>query len=204
MLDLNLQFVREFFELNLFRVLTHWQHQELQARGPDPGPLLFVEHSSATEANAIESPKSLDNLSFHLRPNDIPRIRRAVVEVRAWHADRFYPSVIQNNSILAHVAGKEIAGLANNVFGTPEFTTILIISELPNSPKPRKRSLELLQSLGIGHVLEFSTLLQEIIERLNAHGNYAPSQTLQTIRLLKRYNLITLQQLEFAFAPEPP
>lgn len=204
MIDLNMQFVREFFELNLFRVLTHWQHQEAQARSSDPGPLLFVEHARPGDGDATSPVASVDGLPFLLPPNEVPLIRRAVVEVRAWHGERFYSSVIASSSALSHVVGSETTDLANEVFGTSEFATILVISELPTSSKPRNRSLELLKGLGIGHVLEFPALLQEMIVRVSAHGNYAPSQTLQTLRLLKRYNLIRLQQLEFAFKGEAP
>lgn len=204
MIDLNMQFVREFFELNLFRVLTHWQHQEMQTRSSDPGPLLFVEHARPGEEDSTRPVASQEGLPFLLPPNEVSAIRRAVVEVRAWHGERFYSSVIASSSALSHVVGRETTDLATEVFGTSEFTTILVISELPTSSKPRNRSLELLEGLGIGHVLEFPALLQEMIMRVNAHANYAPSQTLQTLRLLKRYNLIRLQQLEFAFSGEAP
>jgi len=189
-----MQFVREFFELNLFHVLTHWQHQDLP-RVSDPGSLLFVEHTN---------PDTLPNLSFLLGPHDVPQLHRAVVEVRAWHADRFYPSVIESSPILGHVASPEIGAHAQSLFGSPEFSTILVISELPASAAPRERSLELLGGFGIGHVLEFPTILEEMLRRISAHGNYAPSQTLQTLRLLKRYHFIRRQQLEFAFPLEAP
>jgi hypothetical protein len=81
---------------------------------------------------------------------------------------------------------------------------VLVVSELPVSTEPRNRALDLLAGLGIGHVLEFPVLLGDMVERIHAHGNYAPSQTLQTMRLLKRYHLIRRQQLEFRFAVDPP
>ncbi len=194
MSDMNMQLVREFFELNLFHVLTHWRHVDFP-RAAEPGYLLFVEHTN---------PEPGRDLDFLLRAEDVPSLYRAVVEVRAWHGDRFYPSVVENNPVLGHVAAEETRTLAQSVFGSPDFTSILIISELPTSPLPRAKSLDLLRQLGIGHVIEFPTILQDILGRLSAHGNYAPSQTLQTLRLLKRYNFIRRQQLEFAFPLEAP
>ncbi|HEX73460.1 MAG TPA: hypothetical protein ENN65_09115 [Candidatus Hydrogenedentes bacterium] len=192
MSDLNTQLVREFFELNQFRVLTHWQHQKLP-RVADPSTMLFIERMH---------PDTAEEIDFLLRAAQAPLIHRAVVEVRAWHADRFYPSVIESSPVLAHVAGEEVHALGLSVFDGADFTSILVISELPASLKRRARSLELLQEMGIGHVIEFPTILQAILERISAHGNYAPSQTLQTLRLLKRYNLIRRQQLEFSFPTE--
>jgi hypothetical protein len=194
MSDLNLQMVREFFELNLFHVLTPWQH-EASAQGFDSGPLLFVEHSD---------PDSSEDIPFLLQSGDAEKMHRAVVEVRAWHADRFYPSVIEGASVLAHVVSNDTAAQAQAIFHGAEYRTILVISELPNTPEPRARSIQLLQKLGVQHILEFPTLLEDILTRISPHGHYAPSQTLQTMRILKRYNLVQRQQLEFAFNPEPP
>lgn len=195
MSDINLQLVREFFELNRFSVLTHWRHADDRLRGNEGSSLLFVEKVQGE--GTAPAPFLLAGISIH-------GIHRAVVEVRAWHGDRFYPSVIEASPILAHVASVEVTDLALEVFSTAPFVSILVISELPASPVPRARSLHLLQALGIGHVLEFSILLNTLASQLSSHGNYAPSQTLQTLRLLKRYDLLRRQQLEFAFRPEPP
>lgn len=194
MSDLNMQLVREFFELNLFHVLTHWRHEAFP-HVADPGYLLFVEHTN---------PELRRDVDFLLRAEDIPFLYRAVVEVRAWHAERFYASIVENNSVLGHVASEEIHALAENVFGDGDFTTILVISELPASAAPKAKTLELLREMKIGHIIEFPTILQDMLSRLNADGNYAPSQTLQTLRLLKRYNFIRRQQLEFPFRTEAP
>jgi hypothetical protein len=192
--DLNMQLVRECFELNRFHVLTHWQHEDL-VHSAEPGYLLFVERIVAETEREAE---------FVLRAEEIGRIRRAVVEVRAWHADRVYPSVIEGSPALAHVASEETRALGQSAFLTDDFTSILVISELPSSPRHRARSVQLLQELGIGHVIEFPTILQDLLAHTSANGNYAPSQTLQTLRLLKRYNFIRRQQLEFLFPLEAP
>lgn len=194
-----MQIVREFFELHLFRVLTHWQHEALFAGQADPSVLLFVEQNRVDSPARVAMPRAA---GFLLRPDEIDQVERAVVEVRAWHADRVYPSVVEGNAILGHVATPEVRQLAEGVFGTREFASVLVISEFAASPKPRERAQQLLQGLGIDHVLEFPAVLQDMLSRINAHGNYAPSQTLQTLRLIKRYGLVRNQQLEFAFPVE--
>lgn len=195
MSDVNLQLVREFFELNLFHVLTHWQHDPAYLNAPESGLQLFVEN-----LNAPPPPSDLD---FVLRAEDVSAIQRALVEVRAWHADRFYPSVIESNPVLAQLVGEDSLAFARQIFGTSQFTTVLVISELPVSHKPRQRSIELLHRVGIGHVLEYPTVLRDVVDKISANGAYA-SQTLQTLRLLKRYRLIQRQQLELRFPTEPP
>lgn len=194
MSEINIQLVREFFELHQFSVLTWWPHHDDRARGGEAGSLLFVEHLGA----APDEPAP-----FLLHGSDVRLLKRAVIEVRAWHADKFYPSVIESSPILGHVASSEVAGFATAIFGAKAFATVLVISELPATAAPRARALQLLEALGIGHAIEFPTLLSALVGQLSSQGNYAPSQTLQTLRLLKRYNLIRRQQLEFPFTLEP-
>jgi len=190
MSDLNLQIVREFFELNRFQVMTHWQHDDAGWTGGEAAPLLFIEQVEPEPGDAPE---------FLLNPQEVSAVQRAVVEVRAWHADKFYPSVVENNAVLGNVASESTRALAEHVLRSKEFTNILIVSELPHGVEPRQRSLELLRAKGIAHVIEFPTLLGDMLERLSPHANYAPSSTLQTMRLLKRYGFIKRQQLEFEF-----
>ena len=187
-----MQLVREFFELNRFYVLPHWRCEDV-SHSSENASLLFVERAQV-EAGAEPE--------FLLRPADLAGIHRAVVEVRAWHADRVYPSTIEGNPVLGHVAGQEIRDLAETVFGAPEFKTILVVSELSTAPMVRARALQMLQDFGIGHVLEFPTILGDLLDGVSVNGNYAPSQTLQTLRLMKRYSFVRRQQMELVF-PAP-
>lgn len=187
MSDLSLQLVREYFELCQFQVMTVWRPDE-DAR--DTSPLLLVQQ--AEPANPGSPP-------FLLNAEDVPQISRAVIDVRAWHADRFYPSVIENNPVLLTAALPRTQELAMRVFGDQFFRSILVISELPQNAEPRRKSLDLLSRHGLGHVMEFGSILQSLLRRISPSASYAPSSTLQTIRLLKRYGFISNQQLEFDF-----
>lgn len=194
MSDVNVQLVREFFELNSFRVMTLWQHDS-GARGAEHGLRLFVENVSPV---ADREP------GLVLRVGDAVGLHRALVEVRAWHADRLYASLIESNPVLFEVAGAEAREHARGLFGADDFKTILVVSELPTSPEAQARSLAAFQNAGIDHLIEFPTVLHEILDRLNPSVSYAPSLTLQTLRLLKRYGLVRRQQLEFPFPTDPP
>lgn len=187
MSDLNLQLVREFFELNLFRVLTNWQQESWRTRGAEPGSQLFVENCGPATPGSSE---------FILLPSQVGCIERAVVEVRAWHGDRFYASTIESNPVLSQFVEEDSLALAREVFDGRDFQTILVVSELPATAEHRQRSASLLQNAGIGFVLEFPAILQDMLERVSVNGNYAASSSLQLMRLLKRYRLIRNQQLE--------
>ncbi|HEO70768.1 MAG TPA: hypothetical protein ENN80_05845 [Candidatus Hydrogenedentes bacterium] len=194
MSDTNLQLVREFFELNLFSVLTHWQDPAFRPRPAESSVLLFVEN--------LHPPMGDDAPDFVLAPESLPALHRAVVDIRAWHADRFYPSVIKSSAVLGQFVAEDSLHFARQVFGTPEFATILVISELPASPGLRTHAIDKLRDIGIGHVLEFPVLLRDLLDKISGTTVY-PSQTLQTLRLLKRYRFLQRQQLEFAFPLEP-
>ncbi len=196
MSDVSVQLVRDFFEVNAFHVMTYWQHDAVRARGIEQGLQLYVENTAfGSEAHPCD---------FVLRVGDVSALPRAVVEVRAWHADRFYASLLESNPVLFDVAKPASVERARHVFGCLDVPTVLVISELPASPEPRQRAIAVLRQGGISHVLEFATVLQELVGRINAHVSYSPSHTLQTLRLLKRYGLIRRQQLEFAFPLEAP
>lgn len=194
MADVNLQLVREFFELHLFRVLTNWQQDPAWERAGEHGPQLFVDNAQPV---FDREPR------FVLRPVDLYAVERAIVEVRAWHTDRFYPSVVEASPILWQFVQNDALTLARSVFDGQPFRTILVISELPASPEQRQRTIDLLRENGVGHVLEFPTILQQLLNLLNSSTSYTASQTLQTLRLLKRYRLVRHQQMEFPFRPDP-
>jgi hypothetical protein len=193
--DVNVQLVREFFELNLFQVLTNWLQGPRRLRPGEHSGQLFVQNTN---------PGLPRDLPFLLQPPDLATVERAVVEVRAWHGDRFYPSVIEANPVLSQFVSEESLALAHELFGSQPFRTILVVSELPASSELRTRSLGLLQSTGIGHVLEFPLVLRDLLNRVDENAAYPSSTTLQTLRLLKRYKFIRNQQMEFAFPAEPP
>lgn len=195
MSDLNMQLVREFFELNLFYVLPHWQFGEAPRDTDFAGALLFVEQPK---------PAASGDLDCLLQPGDVQSIKRAVVEVRAWHADRMYASVIESSPVFTRVASEQTRTLAETVFNSHEYKIVLVVSEFSASPEKRAKAVSILQRNGIDHVIEFPTILADMLQIIAPQNNYSPSQTLQTMRLLKRYNFIRKQQLELFFpAPIP-
>ena len=183
MSDINMQLVREFFELNLFYVLPHWQFEADQRDQEYMVALLFVEQHAPVAAIALDC---------LLRPGDIKGVQRAVVEVRAWHADRLYPSVIESSPVFARVASEQTRVLAESVFGCQDFKIMLVVSEFSSAPARREQAVKALQALGIDHVIEFPTMLAEIVRLVSGQG-VMPLHSLQTIRLLKRCGFIRRQ-----------
>ncbi len=194
MTDIDLQLVREFFELNSFQVTTRWrQHDPVEAPA-DGGLQLYVE-------NAKPGPEQELNAVLH--PSDLPYIRCAVVEIRAWHTDRFYSSLIESNPVLTQFAEPAALGPATDFFGTEDFKTIIVVSELPRAAEQRSQTIQRLKRTGIDHLIEFPSVLQSLANKIVLNGTYTGSPTLQILQLLKRYRLLRNQQLEFMFPAEP-
>lgn len=187
MTEVNLQLVREFFELNGFRVSTNFTHG-------DHGPQVLAERTGTTE------PRELGTV---LVPGDLVHIARAVVEVRAWHADRFYASVAESNAAFTQFAQPEALGFAHDYFGGAPFHTILVVSELPVAPDSRAAALRAIRASNVEFLIEFPAILRDLINKVSINGNYFSSHTLQVIQLLKRYRLFRNQQMELLFPREP-
>lgn len=193
--DLNMQLAREFFELNLFYVLPQWRFEDGGRDTEASGALLFVEQPRPAVAGDIAP---------LLGPGDVRCIQRAMVEVRAWHADRLYASVVEASPVFARAGSQPSRAVADAVFNNQDYKIILVVSELSTSPKHQEQALQALKNYGIDHIIEFPTMLADMLRLISAQDNYAPSQTLQTMRLLKRYNFIRLQQMELFFPPARP
>lgn len=184
----NIQLVREYFELNLFYILPHWGIEAAQTKDQDAVPsLLFVEQAQAPEVPPQE---------FLLGSGDIKYIHRAAVEVRAWHGGRLYSSAMGADSLFSRVASRQTHSLASSTFNSDQYKILLVVAELPTSKTARLQSLDTLQSFGIHHVIEFRTILGDLLKQISVQGNYGPSKTLQTLKLLKRYDFIRPQDLE--------
>ncbi len=195
MSDVNLQFVREFFELNMFNVLTNWHQAEGLGGAGEQNFQFFATNTVQLDETEV---------NFVLKPGDIQKISRAAIEIRAWHNDRFYPSVIESSRILKQLTEESPHQRAREIFGADDFATIVVISELPKSHEPREKSIDLLKKLGADHIIEFSSILQDLLNRVSVNVDYAASQTLKTLSLLKRYDFIRNSQMEFTFPTEAP
>lgn len=201
MSDVNLQLVREFFELSWFRVLTNWQQDQRGAS--DSRGQIFIENCRTPFCGAVDF-DGAEPARGVLEWDAIVGISRAAVAIRGWHGERFYPSVIEASPILSQFAKESSLTLAREVFGDKPFRTLLVISELPVSAELRAKSVRMLNEEGVDYILEFSSLLEGLVHRVCGTEDYSGSQTLQLIRLLKRYRMLRHQQLEFSFSTEPP
>lgn len=138
------------------------------------------------------------DLPVHLKwkNDDLKGITRAAVAIRGWHTDRFSPAVFQQNKELLRLGSTDLVTPLEEELGKGPVCRILCLSNLPASPDLEQETLTFLQQNGIDGVLVFPTMLRELIRRVETQKNYEKSELLQTLRILKAYELFRSEQLD--------
>ena len=140
---------------------------------------------------------------FILDSEDLDSIHRAVVIVKGWHTETFSPAVLEHAPDLSRCRDADVSRRITDAFGEDrDVARILVIPGLPKERVLREQSVELLQGKGIDAALSFHVLLEDLIERVETNRNYAKSDLLQTLRILKNYDFFKEPQLELFHAPK--
>jgi hypothetical protein len=127
---------------------------------------------------------------------DLKQIARAVVCVRGWHTERFYASTFEQTPDILRFVEAESVQLAMDYLGCETVAKVLCLPRLPASGTLRQQTIDILRERGVDGIISFRTMLVELIDRVDVNRNYEKSDLLQTLRILKNYDLVQAQQLE--------
>ncbi len=133
---------------------------------------------------------------FILEPDDMKRIARAIVVVKPWHTERFGPSVVSKKQLLKFVEKRSLEAADRRLGHDGPLLKLLVLPELPANETLKAKTIELLRAAGVDAIIIFRTMLLQLIGSVEVNRNYAKSDLLQIIRLLKLYNLLKSPQLE--------
>lgn len=164
--------------------------------------IYFELHGFLTQLNehffvfGLKHRETDSQLDFLLCSMDIPAIERATINVKGWHTDKFFPSRLSRSPEIFDFVQPKALAAAGEFFQGKDFKKILVLSSLPAPGEMREKSIELIGSKGVDHVIEFATVLNYIISKVKPNQNYVNSDLLQLLRLLKRYQLIKDSQLD--------
>lgn len=177
--------VREFFESRGFLVCQRRK---------------YVGHAGDEEVNfVVVNPKSVpaeEPLPFELTAETLVRVARAVVAVKGWHTEIFSPGVLTHQPKIFRFVEKKAVDEAQKLVGGDGLLKLLVIPGLPREAKLREKSVELLRLKGVDGVISFPVILQHLISTVAVNRNYQKSELLQTLRLLKNYDLLREPQME--------
>jgi hypothetical protein len=191
MAGVNDAITREYFESLGF--LVQQPHKYLvTARAKRPEEEIdFVVINPAPLAPRPEPPPDMI-----LTGAELQRVQRAVVSVRGWHTDRVSPAMLKLSPELVRFAQEPALRRVRARLGEAPLTRILCLPDLPATEAMRAKALDLMREKGIDGVLLFPTMLRELIRTIEISKNYEKSDLLQTLRILKNYDLLRDEQLE--------
>ncbi|MDD5483009.1 MAG: hypothetical protein PHP98_05095 [Kiritimatiellae bacterium] len=181
--------VREYFEMLGFLIIQPCKYA-ISGR-----PKRIEEETDLIAFNPLVAEQSVPPHILWVTA-DLKKIARAVIGVYGWHTERFYPAMLENLPELVRFAGEESARMASRRLGGGQIVKILCLPQLPVAQKLKDDALRLLKAMGIDGVLEFRTILAEIISRVDKNRNYEKSDVLQVVRIFKNYGLFREAQLE--------
>jgi hypothetical protein len=187
--------VREYFEQNGFfvRQVRKYQVQARRKTGDEEIDLLVYNPSWR---------KGARKPAFLLFGTELPFLHRAIVSVKPWHTDVFTPSTLKSSPEIFGFLEQNVLNRAVRLFpeeGEPAaagVAKILVLPALPTAEPFRSQSIALLQERGVDAVISFRTMLLDLVEKIDAHRNYGKSDTLQVIRILKKYDLLKAAQMD--------
>ncbi|MGA0134542.1 MAG: hypothetical protein ACO3ND_09340 [Opitutales bacterium] len=191
--------VREYFEMNGFFVRQSRKYavQSRRKRADEEGDLLVIN----------PSPRRGADLPFQLFGTDLPGLSAAVVAVKGWHTTKAVtPTMIRKGDLLEFVR-KEAVEAARDAFADlatedgSSLSKLLVLPGIPAQEPQRSESITLLKESGVDHVLTFRTILENLVQAVEANQSYAKSDTLQLLRLLRVYDMVKAAQLELFGGP---
>lgn len=184
--------VREYFETLGFLVQQPMKYT-VTARAKQP-----TEEVDFLAVNLLvpESPAVPDPSGMVVSSVQIKTLSKVMVSLRGWHTDRITPAKLELAPEIYRFADALAVRDAKHRLGAGVIRTVLCLPGLPSTPGLASRTLDLLREKGVDYVVLFPSMLRELIRQMEVSKNYEKSDLLQTLRILKSYDLLKNEQLE--------
>lgn len=188
--------VREYFEQNGFLVRQARKYQVSARRKHAEEEIDLVVFNPAWQRGARKP-------DFFLFSNELQFVHKAVVAVKGWHTGVFSPTMLKSSPEIFSFLEKNVLEEAARFFpaDTPDdpggtLTKVLVLPSLPTTEPFRSQSVELLKARGVDAIISFRAMLLDLLDKVEINQNYSKSDTLQVMRLLKKYDLLKDTQLD--------
>ncbi|GHB89610.1 hypothetical protein [Cerasicoccus arenae] len=189
--------VREYFELNgfLVRQMRKYQVQSRAKRSEEEIDLIVINPGYREQTRRP---------NFMLFSNELPLIQRAVVFVKGWHSQKFTPATLRGSADIFKFLEKDVYKRAEELFAIEKdqigeidnFIKILVLPGLPTHEPHKSESIKLLQDVGLDAIISFRSMLQDIMSKVEINHNYSKDDFLQTLRILKNYDMVKSPQMD--------
>jgi hypothetical protein len=187
--------VREYFEQNGFLVRQARKYQVQSRRKAAEEEIDLVVFNPAWQRDSRKP-------DFFLFSNELAYVHKGGGAVKPWHTGVFTPTMLRSSPevfrFLEENVLKQVARLfpADSDAGVGDLTKILVLPSLPTAEPFRSQSVELLKSRGVDAIISFRAMLLDLLEKIEVNQNYAKSDTLQVMRILKNYDLLKETQMD--------
>lgn len=195
------QLVREYFEINGFRVGAIRARETVgRRRKGHPDYHLEILRSDVTSEGTA---------GFQLFTSEVGRISWARVRIEGWDAAGFTVRMLRNGkqlvehlrkSVLKGVEppeAEEAAGAESTGGRTGEcFRRIWVLPGLPSTDPYREEAVGLLRERGVDHALTFRTILDNVSQNVDTTVGYERSPFLELIRLMKLFEMVSPPQMD--------
>lgn len=188
MSGVNETLVREFFEARGFLVR---QQRKFVAPG--------LQHDDEIDFVVLHPrrPAAPEALPFVLSAADVDHLAAAAVAVRGWHTETFSAALLAQEPDVARFTDPAMVARAAQALGLElPLARILVVPSLPQQQKARDEATRALRERGVDAVLPFRAVLGDLILQIETNRNYAKSDILQVLRILKNYDLLKDPTLE--------
>lgn len=193
--------VREYFELNGFFVRQLCKHVvQSRKKSVEQGNGLVVYNPHAPEGAALSG--------FQLFSSDMANLRGAVVGIKSWNDSKFTPAISKSSAKVCDFLKKEVIAKSNTYFQPSEgdgelaesnpyadYLKLIVLPSFPSNDVHRIECTELLKEQGVDGVINFSTILENLLRHVAVNHSYSKSETLQLLRVLKLYDMVREPQM---------
>lgn len=188
MSGVNETLIREFFEARGF--LVHQQRKFVAPGLHDDDEIdLFVLNPRA--------PQPSRPLPAVLDASHVADLAAAAVAIKGWHSETFSVALLAQEPEVARFTDPDRIRRSAAALGldTP-LTRVLVVPSLPQNKAARDEAVAALRTRGVDAILPFRAALADLIQHTEVNRNYAKSDTLQILRILKNYDLLKDPPLE--------
>ncbi len=197
MLRVEESIVREYFEQNGFLVRPLRKSRAQMKKANEEGLDLYVRNMVFREGSR--------DPSFLLFSSELRYLESAIICVKGWFGDKAaLASMTGGAEILKHLEAfvfkkvdKWFSYDPAVTFGTKTRPkNILVAPVFPTQEPHRSQCVELLSEKGVDGIVSFKSMALDLIDRVDTKQIYEKSDFLQTLRVLKNFDLIKDSQMD--------
>lgn len=189
--------VSEYFEQNGFMVRPLRKSRAQTKKGNDEGLDLYVRNMVFREGSREPN--------FLLFSSELRYLESAIVCVKGWFGDKAaLANMTGGAEILKHLEAhifkkveKWFAYDSGVTFGTKQPPKKLLVAPVfPTQEPHRSQCMELLQEKGVDGIVSFKSMALDLVDRVDTKQVYEKSDLLQTLRVLKAFDLVKDSQMD--------